>query len=75
MEDLAETRDIIHDAAEALEMALRRLPVTKRAHLYRAVRDIHLVVAYADLVIDKAFEQGGRSAVVEDVELGEVTHH
>jgi hypothetical protein len=71
MEDLIETRDIIHDSAEMLEMALRRLPVTKRAHLYHAIRDIHLVVAYADLVIDKALEQGGRTAA-DEVEPGEV---
>ena len=73
MEDLFETRNIIHEAAETLETALRRLPVTKRAHLYNAVRDIHLVVAYADLVIDKALEQGGRTAV-DEVELSDVIH-
>ncbi len=75
MEDLAETRDIIHDAAETLEMALRKLPVTKRVHLYHAVRDIHLVVAYADLVIDKALEQRGRSGPVDEVELDDVIRH
>jgi hypothetical protein len=74
MEDLLQTRDIIHDAAETLEMALRRLPVTKRAHLYHAVRDIHLVVAYADLVIDRALEQSGGTTMVEEVELDEVLH-
>jgi hypothetical protein len=74
MEDLLETRNIIHEAAETLETALRRLPVTKRTHLYNAVRDIHLVVAYADLVIDKAIEQKGRPTVVEEVELDEVIH-
>ena len=74
MEDLVQTRDIIHDAAETLEMALRRLPVTKRAHLYHAVRDIHLVVAYADLVIDKVLEQSGQTAAVDEVELDEAIH-
>ena len=74
MENLAQTREIIHESAETLEMALRKLPVTKRVHLYHAIRDIHLVVAYADLVIDKALEQGGRTVEVDEVELDEVVH-